>query len=436
MSAPTSGFVTRQGGQLYLGTSRFRFSGTNEYWLGRDETEDGRIPTRYRIEDGLHTAAGMALGVVRSHTLGISTGHADAFEPRLGTFNDSALDQTDYAISVAEWLGLRLILPLTNNGCHVAGCRQDYTRWLGLSNTSSFYTDEQAIGAFRTYVKRRLDHVNPYTGRRARDEPAIIAWESGNELTMLEHNDGGPPPAEWTCGLAHFIKGIDANHLFMDGAYGVDPNTLGCAAVDLHSNHYYPADAARLAEDVKACAAARKPLVIGEYGWTDNSSTAPFLAAAEAAESVVAGTAFWSVFPHADGHGFVAHPDGFTFHYPGDDGNMRSFRAATWRHAWAMRGVDAPPSTPTPPLAPRVTAANATHVAWAGAALAARYSVAVKDGSAAGARWRVVCDQCATDNDTPVRVAGGIPVAALVQVTGYGVGGRASPPSKPFKRST
>ena len=83
-----------------------------------------------------------------------------------------------------------------------------------------------------------------------------------------------------------------------------------------------------------------------------------------------------------------------------------------------------------------MTAANATHVAWAGAALAARYSVAVKDGSAAGARWRVVCDQCATDNDTPVRVAGGIPEGALVQVTGYGVGGRASPPSKPFKRST
>ena len=217
-------------------------------------------------------------------------------------------------------------------------------RWLGLSNTSSFYTDEQAIGAFRTYVKRRLDHVNPYTGRRARDEPAIIAWESGNELTMLEHNDGGPPPAEWTCGLAHFIKGIDANHLFMDGAYGVDPNTLGCAAVDLHSNHYYPSDAARLAEDVKACAAARKPLVIGEYGWTDNSSTAPFLAAAEAAESVFAGP-----LERLSARGWPrlrGAPRRLHLPLPGDDGNMRSFRAATWRHAWAMRGVDAPRRRP------------------------------------------------------------------------------------------
>lgn len=30
-TAATIGFVTRQGGQLYLGAAQFRFSGTNQY---------------------------------------------------------------------------------------------------------------------------------------------------------------------------------------------------------------------------------------------------------------------------------------------------------------------------------------------------------------------------------------------------------------------
>ena len=67
--APTRGFVTRQGSELLLDHKQWRFGGTNEYWLGRDETKDGRITSRFRIEDGLQTAAGMGLGVVRSHKI-------------------------------------------------------------------------------------------------------------------------------------------------------------------------------------------------------------------------------------------------------------------------------------------------------------------------------------------------------------------------------
>lgn len=184
-ATPSSGFVTRRAGQLFLGADLFRFGGTNEYWLGRGE--DGplkRIPSKYDIEDGLRTAAGMGLTVVRSHSLGISTGHSDSFEPALNTFNESALDTADYAISIAEQLGLRLLVPLTNNGCHVSGCRMDFTRWAGLTNHTAFYSHPGVISDFHSYVKRRLEHVNPYTGRAAKDEPAILAWESGNEVRV------------------------------------------------------------------------------------------------------------------------------------------------------------------------------------------------------------------------------------------------------------
>ena len=42
-----------------------------------------------------------------------STGNPLSFEPALGVFNDSALDAADYAIHVAESVGIKLIVPLT-----------------------------------------------------------------------------------------------------------------------------------------------------------------------------------------------------------------------------------------------------------------------------------------------------------------------------------
>lgn len=110
------GFVTRQGTHLLLDGAEFRFVGTNAYWLGLDENVGGvHYPTKFRVTDALETAAGLGWRVVRAHTLGISTGNALSFEPSLGVFNASALDSADWAIAEATRLGLKLIVPLTDN---------------------------------------------------------------------------------------------------------------------------------------------------------------------------------------------------------------------------------------------------------------------------------------------------------------------------------
>lgn len=185
--------------------------------------------------------------VVRAHSIGISTGNPLSFEPSLNVFNGAALDAADYAISVAESLGIRLIVPLTDDYHYYLGGKHDFTDWLGL-NESEFYTSSAAIGAFENvrwltsmdwigcaicefvvwlsqYISHRVQHVNPYTNRTAANEPAILAWETGNELS---------PPSNWTQTIAEFIKSVDGNHLVLDGSFGVNVASLPIAAVDMY----------------------------------------------------------------------------------------------------------------------------------------------------------------------------------------------------------
>ena len=108
--------VSRQGTQLIFQGKPFRQGGANMYWLGLDENEGGvAYPTKFRIDDALSTIAGMGVGVVRSHTLGISVGNPLSFETDLNAFNHGALDTIDYAVMRAGKLGIKLIVPLVDN---------------------------------------------------------------------------------------------------------------------------------------------------------------------------------------------------------------------------------------------------------------------------------------------------------------------------------
>ena len=104
----------------------------------------------------------------------------------------------------------------------------------------------------------------------------------------------------------------------MDGTYGINPAALEFPEVDLYSDHFYPMNSKRMIAGAQAVANAKKVYIAGEYSWKNPELTMGFLTAAQE-NKAVSGTQYWSLFPHADGHGFVQHGDGFTVHYPGDN---------------------------------------------------------------------------------------------------------------------
>jgi mannan endo-1,4-beta-mannosidase len=392
-------FITRRGKHLFDGETLFRSGGTNMYWLGLDENvPPGTIayPTHFRIRDAFLTAKGLGYSVVRAHTLGISTGNSLSFEPSFNVFNPDALDAADYAISVAAELGIRLVIPLTDNYRYFHGGYWNFCQFGGQQTANAseceqqFYYNQTLIQYFQQYVKERLTHVNKYTHRPTFAETTIMAWETGNELQ---------PPAQWTKTMAAFIKSIAPNHLVLSGRYGVSQEELSIAEVDMYSNHFYPPNTTVLENDLQITTLANKNYFVGEFGWTynftDSSNLPNFLNTVFKGESSSAAL-FWSTFPHNDdpnhNYGYVNHNDGFTMHYyPGDFPLMKQRLELLQDFTWTMRtngtvtnrcqkvfnyfNTSFSFSSPAPFLQVHSVTNNVTCLTWRGSAGATYYNI-------------------------------------------------------------
>jgi mannan endo-1,4-beta-mannosidase len=418
----SKGFVTRSGAQLILNGKPFRFAGANIYWLGLDENVGGvNYPTHFRVDDAFSAVAEMGATVVRSHTLGISVGCSLCLEPSLGNFNQTAFDSIDYAIQSAAEHHIHLVIPLVDNWHYYHGGKHTFTDWRSINNENKFFTDKTVIHDFEEYINTLLNHVNQYTGVAYKNDPTIMAWETGNELV---------PPVSWTKTIADYIKSIDNSHLVMDGTALVNTDALSLTNVDIYTQHYYPANISQMQSDAATTTAAKKVFLVGEYDWVNGDPLSSFLAAIE--KSSAAGDLYWDFFPHNDTYGYVQHGDNFTLHYPGDTSSMREAVQLLRAHAYRMQGRPAPPVGT--PGAPVITGIQGKTIAWRGTALGDTYSV---ERSTAGpdGPWTVICDRCATDNTTPWTDAKQPSGHPWYRVQAYNIAGVVGPYSNVYEQT-
>ncbi|MEV4351649.1 cellulase family glycosylhydrolase [Actinoplanes sp. NPDC049596] len=379
-AAHTDPFVKRAGSQLVLNGKQFRFAGTNIYWLGLDENVGGvDYPTQFRIRDALDTAKAMGLTVVRSHML-VSSGSEKTLLPsKEAGYNDDAFRTVDYAIAYAGKVGLRLVLPLTDNWAYYHGGHADFTKPYGLPD-SAFYTDPRVIADYQAYVGHVMRHRNPLTGKRLIDDPTVMAWELGNEL------EGMTP--DWINQNAKLFSEWAPRQLIAAGRrFDIDPDTLAAPDVDIVDVHYYPPTSAKVAADAATVAASGKVYIAGEYAST--SASAAFFQPLIGDRNVT-GMLSWSLFGHNDQYGYVQHDDGFTFHYP----------AGAAQTAYAV-ALGAKPAT-RPVGAPLITGIDKVGginvLKWRGAAGADGYRV---ERRTAYGSWRPAHSGLLTDDDPP-----------------------------------
>ncbi|GCE14888.1 hypothetical protein [Tengunoibacter tsumagoiensis] len=389
----SSSFVTRNGSQLQLDGSTFRFSGSDMEWLG----EPGQ--TNFEVDDALATLKEMGGTVTRSLWL-TSLGTPDSLQPSLGVYNSDAFARSDYVIKRAGDFGVRLIIPLVDGNPNGDGQYTHYTDWRGISDANQFYTNSTVISDYEAFISAYLNHVNIYTGIALKNDPTILAWETANELTT---------PQSWTQTISSYIKGIDTNHLVGSSpvANEINSSDLSISSIDIEDDHFYPMSVANLNSHASTVQNAGKVYIAGEYDWaaytSGSDSLTSFLPALEG-NSAVSGDMAWELFPHRNTYGFEPYNAGslglaLGLHYPGDTTDMRTNAQRLRTHAFAMAGISTLPAHLVPGT-PVMMQVAGQKLYWRGTAGVDTYSVERSTSSASGP-WTTICTQCTTDAAAP-----------------------------------
>lgn len=303
-------FVQRIGSKLWLDRKEFRFAGTNNYYLMYsspamvDDVLTPAAANRFAVvrtwawldignQDGSNSIAGKANGVYFQYWNGSQP-----------AFNDGAdgLQRLDYVVAQAGRLGLKLVLPLTNNWSDFGGMDQ-YVRWRNGQYHDQFYTDPLIRGWYKAWIAHLLNRTNIYTGLQYKNDPTIMTWELGNEPRC---GGSGVYPASsscttqtlisWADEMSRFIKSIDSKHLVSvgdEGFYCTDPAssdwTENCGvgvdtiaftqlpAIDVMSFHLYPEGWGKdatwgtqwIIRHIRDARKLNKPVMLGEFGLKD-----------------------------------------------------------------------------------------------------------------------------------------------------------------------
>jgi mannan endo-1,4-beta-mannosidase len=396
-------FVTRSGDQLLDGDRSLRFISWNIPNLHCIEdsfsflgASPWRWPDEFEITDALESVRQMGGQVVRPYVItvrrqGSDMGdHVHVLAP--GEFNERAFETLDLLLKIAAEKRVRVIIPLVDNWKWMGGIEQ-YAVFRGKQG-KEFWSDQQLIEDFQRTIDYIVNRRNTLTGRLYRDDKAILAWETGNELDST--------PA-WTRTIAAYLKQLDPNHLVIDGRslHGVPLTSLDDPNVDVITTHHYPNSGVKIAERVVAAAkltSKRKPYFVGEVGFISLDEAQQVFDAV--VDHHVCGALYWSLRFHRREGGFYWHNEPLggnlfkAYHWPGfasGDGYREiPMLQMICRNAYRIRALAPPPVAP--PAPPRLLPIEHPGlISWQGSAGAAAYDIERSD-SADGPWKRVGTD--------------------------------------------
>ncbi len=390
-------FVRAEGDELYLGEEPFRFVSFNIPNLHILEDPHWHRVDPWEQEDALESISRMGGRVARIYTFsivgGIRPGEggdelAHIMGP--GVYHEELFRDLDRALKLAGKHDIRLIIPFIDEWEWFGGIKE-FAALYGKPK-AAFFTDPEIKDAFKDFIAYVLTRENTYTGVQYKNEPAILAWELGNELRSA--------PDAWIAEMAAFVKSIDANHLLLSGRDKVTAHDLENDDIDIINVHYYRNNTtgtfAENAAADRAATAGLKPLIIGEYGLVAFDEIADLLE--EAHTNGTSGSLIWSLrFRNVDG-GFYYHDDfgeldTRSYHYPGfpqnDDYNERAVVDLLIHYAFLAQGLQRPhPEAPQAPWLFDVASGNA--LTWRGAT--GSYAFVVERSEDGGETWTVLAE--------------------------------------------
>ncbi len=436
-AAPDKGyahFIVRRGDKLMDGEAQYRFFGLaapniqqNESQIRTDRTN--RFPDEFEIRDiygGLQRVGGL---VTRTFTLSVFTPQDKGMPVYISarrTYNEEAFQCLDRIIALASEYNIRVIIPFIASQSFRTIRGVDEFAALAGKPPGAFWTDEEVKADFRDLLLYIVNRKNTVNGKLYKDDPAILAWQLGNEFGSypgdrnLKYDEWTPRMLAWSLEMAAYIKTIDRNHLIME-ADGADRKAfLADTNIDIISDHLYeywnrlgnrPWELGPIAHDSREECRGKKPLIVDEFGLGTTRNLTALMDTI--CNTGISGGLMWSIRSHRRDGGWYYHNEGGTkvnsFHVPGfGDGTQydetRMLDILRTR-AFAIRGIQ-PADIQKPEPAPVLIAKDGGFT-WRGSTGARYYTIERSEGTSGP--WKVIAtgledsiiEDVASFEDTP-----------------------------------
>jgi mannan endo-1,4-beta-mannosidase len=242
-TSPRTDFVRVEDGHFVRHGQPYRYIGTN-FWYGPILASEGRGGDYDRLVRELDALK--ALGIENLRVLVGGDGPDGIFsrvDPSLqtapGVYNDTLLVGLDRFLVELGKRDMQAVLFL-NNSWEWSGGYGQYLEWATgeptliplidgywpfMQQMRGFQTNADAQELFYNHVRAIVGRTNSLTGKPYKDDPAIFAWQIGNEPRCFSDDpairDGF---IGWLTESARLIKELDPNHLVSTGNEGL----MGC----------------------------------------------------------------------------------------------------------------------------------------------------------------------------------------------------------------
>ena len=240
---PHNPFVTVKDGHFVRDGRPFSFIGTN-FWYGPILASEGRGGDYDRLVRELDALKELGIDNLRVLVGGDGAdGVYSRVEPTLqiapGVYNDTLLVGLDRFLVDRGTRDMQAVL-YVNNSWEWTGGYGQYLEWATGEKTliplvdgywpymqqmRKFQTCKEAQELYFNHLRNIVSRVNSISGRPYKDDPAIFAWQLGNEPRCFSDD---PAVREgfigWMTEAARIVKEIDGNHLLSTGNEGL----MGC----------------------------------------------------------------------------------------------------------------------------------------------------------------------------------------------------------------
>ena len=384
-------YLTRKGSILYDGDEVFRSCvGLADAGLVSQEDGGHHLADEFEIRDAFEamkqlgqnsTRTGWPFARQAKSVDGKIVGEGKPGEKVMiegpGKYSERAFRAMDKMLQLANEYGIRLFIPM-----FCGSLTETFAAYRGLPS-KDFYNSLQLIEDTKAFFTYMLNRTNYYTGVKYKDDPAVLAWEIGNEL------DRSGCTTEWVNVMSAHIKSIDQNHLVAAPQTHYWKDVIDDPNIDIVDTHIY--DAMPFKEMVEGDIAAidgKKALILGEIGMKDGDFFSDDFLPWVAEKPQVCASYMFMLGAHNSLGGIYCHSSGTDYPnlvYPGyDDADEFASTSGKWnpKHLfesikkinYGKMGIDVP-EIPKPRAPHLLPVTNVHDIWWRGSTGAQFYDI-------------------------------------------------------------